>query len=171
MFKSRKINPWIMAGSYIFLSLFGRISEGVENPKILEVRKIWDQGKHNAFTDLIRFQNKWYCTFRESEGHVGGDGSIRLLESQDGEEWKSVANITEAGIDLRDPKLSIANDGRLMIVAGGSVYRGGRVLLSPTAGDVLEGWKELDVAKTNAGGRRLALAGNVAQGSGVGNRL
>jgi lysophospholipase L1-like esterase len=129
MFKSRKINPWIMAGSYIFLSLFGRISEGVENPKILEVRKIWDQGKHNAFTDLIRFQNKWYCTFRESEGHVGGDGSIRLLESQDGEEWKSVANITEAGIDLRDPKLSIANDGRLMIVAGGSVYRGGRVLL------------------------------------------
>jgi hypothetical protein len=93
-------------------------------PQILSVTKIWDQGKHNAFTDLIRWHDKWYCTFREADAHVGGDGQIRVLESTDGEKWQPAALITEAGIDLRDPKLSITPDDRLMIVAGGSVYEG-----------------------------------------------
>jgi len=74
--------------------------------------------------DLTRFHDKWYCTFRESEGHVGGDGKLRVLESIDGDRWSSAALLTEEGVDLRDPKLSITADGRLMIVAGGSIYRG-----------------------------------------------
>lgn len=95
---------------------------------MLSVRKIWDQGGHNAFTDLIRFQDKWFCSFREADAHVGGDGKLRILESADGETWKSAALIAEAGIDLRDPKLSVTPDGRLMIVAGGSVYGGTKKL-------------------------------------------
>lgn len=91
--------------------------------ELVSVRKIWDQGKHNAFTDLIRFQDKWFCSFREGLGHIGGDGAMRVLESKDGETWTSTALLTEQGIDLRDPKLSITPDGRLMIVAGGSVYK------------------------------------------------
>lgn len=47
-----------------------------------------------------------------------------MLESTDGEVWKSAALIGEKGIDLRDPKLSVTPDDRLMIVAGGSVYEG-----------------------------------------------
>lgn len=113
----------------VILFTNGKTAGAAESPKLLEIRKIWDKGKHNAFTDLTRFQGKWYCTFRESEAHVGGDGSIRVLRSEDGKEWKSVANITENGIDLRDPKFSIMADGRLMIVAGGSVYKGGKTLL------------------------------------------
>ncbi len=97
--------------------------------KLLNVTKIWDEGKHNAFTDLIRFRDAWYCTFREGDGHVGGDGTIRVLRSKDGKEWTSTANISEPGIDLRDPKFSIMPDGKLMIVAGGSVYKGGKTLL------------------------------------------
>ena len=97
-------------------------------PELLSVRKIWDQGGHNAFTDLIRFQDKWFCSFREGDDHVGGDGKLRILESTDGETWKSVALIAETGIDLRDPKLSIMPEGRLMIVAGGSVYGGTKKL-------------------------------------------
>jgi hypothetical protein len=93
-------------------------------PEIVSVTKIWDQGKHNAFTDLIRWRGKWYCSFREGDGHVGGDGQLRVLESTDGTSWESVALVSEAGIDLRDPKLSITPDDRLMIVAGGSVYEG-----------------------------------------------
>jgi hypothetical protein len=88
------------------------------------VTKIWDKGPHNAFTDLIRWQNKWYCTFREAEGHVGGDGKLRVLESVDGKNWEPLGLIEEAGIDLRDPKLSVTPGDRLMIVAGGSMYRG-----------------------------------------------
>jgi hypothetical protein len=93
-----------------------------------DVRKIWDAGKHNAFTDLIRFKDRWYCTFRESDAHVGGDGKLRILTSTDGIKWESAALLSEKGIDLRDPKLSITLDSRLMIVAGGSVYEGKKLL-------------------------------------------
>ncbi len=88
------------------------------------MQRIWDQAKHNAFTDLVRFQDVWHCTFREGEGHVGGDGKIRVLRSADGDRWESAVLIADEGIDLRDPKLSITVDNQLMLVAGGSVYGG-----------------------------------------------
>jgi hypothetical protein len=93
-------------------------------PELVSVEKIWDQGRHNAFPDLLRWRGKWYATFREGDAHVGGDGKLRVLESADGKAWESAALIAEAGIDLRDPKLSVTPDDRLMIVAGGSVYEG-----------------------------------------------
>jgi hypothetical protein len=100
-----------------------------EGPQLVSVTRIWDRAPHNAFTDLIRWRGKWYCTFREAEAHVGGDGKLRVLESADGETWQSVGLVAEEGIDLRDPKLSVTPDDRLMLVAGGSVYRGTKTLL------------------------------------------
>ena len=97
-------------------------------PTLVKAARIWNAGGHNAFTDLIRWHDRWYCTFRESEAHIGGNGRIRVLASADGDTWASAALIAEAGIDLRDPKMSVAPDGRLMIVAGGSVYQGTRYL-------------------------------------------
>src|SRR5690242_1967499 len=99
-----------------------------ESPRLVSVRKIWDQGQHNAFTDLIRFRGEWFATFRESGDHVAGDGKIRVLRSKDGDRWESAALLEEEGIDLRDPKLSMTPGGGLMIVAGGSVYQGTKVL-------------------------------------------
>jgi hypothetical protein len=99
-----------------------------EGPELVSVTKIWDQAPHNAFTDLIRWRGKWYCAFRDAEVHVGGDGKLRVLESSDGQAWQPAALIAEAGIDLRDPKLSVAPDDRLILVAGGSVYRGTTLL-------------------------------------------
>ncbi len=46
------------------------------------------------------------------------------MTSTDGKAWTSLALLTEAGIDLRDPKLTETPDGRLMMLAGGSVYEG-----------------------------------------------
>jgi len=92
-------------------------------PQIQSVEKIWDQGPHNAFTDLARFRDQWWCTFREGSGHVPGtDGKIRVITSNDGKTWESAALVAEPGIDLRDPKFALVPDGRLMIVAGGSRY-------------------------------------------------
>ncbi len=99
-----------------------------EEEEIESVKKIWSGPRHDAFTDLIRFKNKWFCTFRESEHHVGGNGVIRVLSSSKGEKWEPVASLTESGIDLRDPKLSITPDNRLMLVMGGSVYEGKKLL-------------------------------------------
>jgi hypothetical protein len=94
-------------------------------PQVLEVRKIWDEAPHNAFTDLIRFRDRWYCTFRESSAHVPGtDGKIRVISSADGEKWESAALLEESGVDLRDPKLSIMPDGRMMLLIGSSIYAG-----------------------------------------------
>lgn len=97
-------------------------------PEVVSLVKVWDRGQHNAFTDLIRWHDKWYCTFREADGHVGGNGKLRVLESADGKQWESAALIAEEGIDLRDPKLSITPDDRLMITGGGSVYEGKTLL-------------------------------------------
>jgi hypothetical protein len=94
------------------------------DPEVVSVEKVWDAGKHNAFTDLLRWRDRWYLTFREADAHVGGDGQLRVLESKDGKAWAPAALIAEKGIDLRDPKLSVTPDDRLMIVAGGSVYEG-----------------------------------------------
>jgi len=103
----------------IFLAAAAAANAQTPKLKLVSVQKIWDRAGHNAFTDLIRWHDKWYCTFREADAHVGGDGKLRVLESPDGTAWEPVALIAEEGIDLRDPNLSITPDDRLMIVAGG----------------------------------------------------
>lgn len=96
-----------------------------EKPVVQSIKMIWDHAPHNALTDIIKFRGRWYCTFREGERHVYGiNGKIRLLESEDGEHWLSTELFNEEGIDLRDPKLSITPDGRLMLLVGGSQYEG-----------------------------------------------
>lgn len=86
-------------------------------PEIVEVQRIWSKAPHNAFTDLIRFKGRWYCTFREGKNHwgPGAAGKIRLLSSSDGKEWKSAGLFSMEG-GLRDPKLSIHPDNKLMLI-------------------------------------------------------
>ena len=91
-------------------------------PEIISVKKIWDRGEHNAFTDLIRFRDRWWCTFREAKDHGSSIGKVRVITSENGDDWTSSALVEQDGIDLRDPKLSIMPDGRLMLIMGGSVY-------------------------------------------------
>ena len=89
----------------------------------IEVHKIWKQGTHNAFTDLIRFDGRWFCVFRESSGHREWDGALRILTSADGVTWSTAASIhcPAPFQDLRDPQLSIAPDNMLMLNA--AAYR------------------------------------------------
>lgn len=84
---------------------------------ILEVRKLWDAAPHNAFTDLTRFGGRFVCVFREGSGHVSPDGAVRVLVSPDGRDRTSVARLTLAGADLRDPKVVVTPSGQLMLTA------------------------------------------------------
>ncbi|HON91656.1 MAG TPA: hypothetical protein PKZ07_08855 [Sedimentisphaerales bacterium] len=86
--------------------------------ELFEVRKIWDQAPHNAFTDLVRWQDQFYCAFREGRGHVSTDGRIRVLRSADVDAWASAALVELAGFDLRDAHLSVTPDDRLMLLGG-----------------------------------------------------
>lgn len=101
----------------------------------IRVSKIWQQGAHNAFTDLLRFKNRFYCSFREGDAHVGGkdkNGKVRILGSKDGKKWTSVALLEVEGIDLRDPKLSITPDKKIMVIMAGATFADGVVgLLYP----------------------------------------
>ena len=94
--------------------------------------KIWDYAPHQAFTDLVSFKGKFYCTFREGTGHVPGpkgtDGVIRVLSSNDGISWIPESLLNSDKYDLRDPKISVTPDGRLMLVIGGSHYDKGNLL-------------------------------------------
>jgi hypothetical protein len=49
-----------------------------------------------------------------------------VLVSADGEKWESAGLVTEDGVDLRDPKLSVMPDNRLLLLMGGSIYRDGK---------------------------------------------
>lgn len=109
----------------LFAGFIGSV-EAKEPPK-MEIMQVWGEGSHCAFTDLIRYNNRFYCTFREGENHVPtkpgqANGKIRILRSKDGKSWQSVALVEKEGRDLRDPKLSITPDGRLMILMGASDY-------------------------------------------------
>ena len=89
---------------------------------------IWDNGSYASFPSIERFQGKYYVSFREGESHIfnskgEADGKTRVLVSKDGRKWKSVAFMSKEGYDLRDPKLSVTPDGRLMVIMGGSVYK------------------------------------------------
>jgi hypothetical protein len=86
--------------------------------RLIEVKKIWDAPPHSAFTDLIRWNGRFVCAFREGRGHVSSDGRIRVLTSTDGRAWQPAALLALAGFDLRDAGLSIAPDGRLMLIGG-----------------------------------------------------
>ena len=79
---------------------------------------IWDEAPHNAFTDLIRWKERWYCAFREGSAHSSYDGATRILSSEDGKSLQSVARFDEQGHDLRDPKLCILPNGQLLVGMG-----------------------------------------------------
>ena len=107
---------------YIFLlAATGGLAQ-TAGPELLEVRKIWDAGGHNAFTDLVRFHGRWFCVFREGKSHVSPDGALRIITSKDGVAWTSAALITSTEADLRDPKLTESPDRRLMMSAASVVH-------------------------------------------------
>ena len=106
-------------GSLCLLVLAAAVAGGCgsSEAEVVSVHRIWDQAPHSAFTDLVRFKDTWFCTFREGESHVSYDGSIRVISSPDGENWSSSAHIRgRPEQDLRDPKLVVTPDGQLMLL-------------------------------------------------------
>ena len=92
------------------------LAHAAESTATLEqVRKIWDRAPHNAFTDLVRFRDAWFCVFREGTGHVSPDGALRVITSPDADRWESAALIQSPTSDLRDAKLIVMPTGHLLL--------------------------------------------------------
>ena len=111
--------------SVLFLLLAEKPAKAQETDpylELIEVNKIWDKAPHSAFTDLIRFHDRWFCVFREGESHVSPDGSLRIITSVDGIKWESAALITSKTMDLRDAKITTTPDGQLMLTGAGALF-------------------------------------------------
>lgn len=106
----------------------------------LSSERIWAESPHCAFTSLIWYKECWFCSFRESDGHVPGNsylgkritpgsfheprnGVIRVIRSTDGTTWASAAVIERKGYDLRDAKLTVSPDGRLVMTFMAATFR------------------------------------------------
>jgi hypothetical protein len=87
--------------------------------RIESLRRIFHNGEHNAFTDLIRYKGVYYLTFRSCpDGHmVHPTSSIIVLSSHDGREWRQAHRFSVAKRDTRDPHFLIFQD-KLFVYSG-----------------------------------------------------
>ncbi len=113
----------------VILSIWTTVSSSSQNVKnndksfkLISVQKIWDKAPHNAFTDLIKFNGRWFCVFREGKGHVSPDGALRVITSVDGDKWESAALLTSDNSDLRDAKIVKTPSGQLMLTGAGALH-------------------------------------------------
>ncbi|MBV1789872.1 hypothetical protein KQ940_17585 [Marinobacterium sp. D7] len=93
--------------------------------QLLNTQRLWNRAAHNAFTDMVRFNGRLYVVFREGEQHISDAGIIRVLCLIDGQQaWRDMARIALEGADLRDAKLSITPDNRLMLLSAAAKATG-----------------------------------------------
>ncbi|MGB2806848.1 MAG: hypothetical protein WBC22_03855 [Sedimentisphaerales bacterium] len=87
--------------------------------KVSNVRRVFHNGEHNAFTDMIRFKNKLFLTFRSCpDGHmVHPTASIIILSSDDAKQWKQIHHFCISKRDTRDPHLLVFKD-KLFVYTG-----------------------------------------------------
>ena len=89
------------------------------NVRASNVRRVFHNGEHNAFTDLIGFKGTFYLTFRSCpDGHmVHPSASIIILASPDAKQWRQVHRFSVAKRDTRDPHF-LAFQDRLFVYTG-----------------------------------------------------
>ena len=92
---------------------------GLTKVKVTNVRRVFHNGQHNAFTDLVRFKDNFYLTFRSCpDGHmVHPTSSIIILSSTDTKQWKQVHRFSVEKRDTRDPHFLIFK-GKLFVYTG-----------------------------------------------------
>ena len=84
----------------------------VETLHVDSVVKVYNDGNHNAFTDICRFQDAYYLTFRNCpDGHMLFTTSrILVLRSVDTETWDLVCEFNVPTRDVRDPHFLVFHD-------------------------------------------------------------
>jgi hypothetical protein len=86
---------------------------------VTNIRRAFHNREHNAFTDLIRFRDRFYLSFRSCpDGHaVFPTSSVIVLESEDARTWKQVHRFNVPRRDTRDPHLLVFQD-KLFVYTG-----------------------------------------------------
>ena len=119
------IDALVLAGAALPLCWAIPVMAGqLPEVKVTNVRRVFHNGEHNAFTDLVRFHDKLYLTFRSCpDGHmVHPTASIIVLSSTDAKEWKQVHRFSVDKRDTRDPHFLVFKD--TLFVYTGTWYCG-----------------------------------------------
>jgi len=103
------------------LTVFSGLAADEKLPRVTvaNLRRVFHNGEHNAFTDLVRFRDKFYLTFRSCpDGHaVNPTASVIVLVSDDTKDWKQVHRFNVALRDTRDPHFLVFKD-KLFVYTG-----------------------------------------------------
>lgn len=109
---------WIFI-AIISLSVFPTLADSLPKVRIVSVKRIFSNGEHNAFTDLVRYNGRLYLAFRSCpDGHaVNATASIIILSSKNGDKWEQVFRFHVAQRDTRDPHF-LKFKGKLFVYTG-----------------------------------------------------
>lgn len=112
----------------IALACSANAAEEPPQVRVSNIRRVFHNGEHNAFTDLVQFRGRYYLTFRSCpDGHgVNPTASIIILVSEDLRDWQEVHQFQVAKRDTRDPHFLVFRDK--LFVYTGTWYSGDRTL-------------------------------------------
>lgn len=116
MHKSKQFKSFVyyalFASFFLLVScVYGNPREFEENLENYNGNIVIESSRHLAFPDLIRYEDTWYVTYRESDAHVLGTYSkIKVLKSIDFKNWTECNSYEIPGYDLRDPKFSFDDE-------------------------------------------------------------
>lgn len=105
---------WTACGADLTTAAGAPATVSVEN-----VRRVFHNGEHNAFTDLIRWRGKFWLAFRSCpDGHaVSSTASVIVLSSTDAKTWTPAHRFSVPQRDTRDPHFLAFKD-QLFIYSG-----------------------------------------------------
>jgi hypothetical protein len=121
---------FLVALAWAGLLGFAAADQKLPQVRVEGLRRVFHNGEHNAFTDLVRFQGKLYLAFRSCpDGHaVNPTASIIILTSDDAQQWRQVHRFHVADRDTRDPHFLVFR-GKLFVYTG-TWYSGPKTLAS-----------------------------------------
>ncbi|MCA9047825.1 MAG: hypothetical protein KDA89_03805 [Planctomycetaceae bacterium] len=109
---------------YLVLTLLAGVlpaseAEDLPQVQVTNIRRVFHNGEHNAFTDLVRFDGRYYLTFRSCpDGHmVHPTASVIIMVSDDLQKWEPVHRFSVRHRDTRDPHFLVFRD-RLFVYTG-----------------------------------------------------
>lgn len=109
----------------LFLSLTpwkpcaAELPAGLPSVQVSNIRRVFHNGEHNAFTDLVKFRETYYLTFRSCpDGHmVHPSAAIIVLASEDTKTWRQVHRFSVPKRDTRDPHFLVFQE-KLFVYTG-----------------------------------------------------
>lgn len=103
--------PVLVGGATVFAAGAGEQTNAPVSPR--SIRKLVADGRHNAFTALVKWKDQYWLGFRNGKAHDIRDGDIVVLRSADTESWTEAFRLNILADD-RDPEF-LATPARLFL--------------------------------------------------------